>query len=229
MKKKEGFVEFTVALFVIFMIAIMIKFTMDFREMRLVDEYLDDALASAVLASAVVDLDEYGRSRDIVIGKNHQKLSEGSTPVNGFHVAYNNFIEGFAVSLGATVNTNDSRVLEYARSNVINNIRVDRFEVYNYKNGIGYSRLYIMDPNNRTWDKSRLSESPTVDVMPHGTPYAMSTVYDSSESLYEGGVPIGTTIYVKLVYDLALPNGISLGTTGSREYKVSVYETEVTP
>lgn len=231
MKKKEGFVEFAVALFVIFMIAIMIKFTMDFREMRLVDEYLEDALASAVLGAAVVDLDTYGATRDIVIQGYHGRESEGADPINGFRQSYNNFVESFKASLGGTpveYNEKPKKALEYGRSKVIDNITIESFQVYNYVGG-SYRRLYMPD-DLLVWDK--IADLSPVVTPNYGVTHAKTNpiVGSSSEYLVDlDGNAIGTTIYVKIGYSLALPNGKDLGTRGFREYKVSIYEEVVTP
>jgi len=69
MKKESGQVNWTVGLFLILFAAVFLLAAMRAERFRSIALYMEDALAASNLASALVDLEEYGISHRILIAE----------------------------------------------------------------------------------------------------------------------------------------------------------------
>lgn len=67
MRRHAGAVQWTVGLFFLLFLAITLCGTLQLERYRTVSLYMEDALAASNLASAVIDLEEYGISHQILI------------------------------------------------------------------------------------------------------------------------------------------------------------------
>ncbi len=67
MKKRKGMISWSVSIFVFALLFLLIVSAMQLQEYNAVKIFTEDALAASNLASAVIDLQEYGISHDIVI------------------------------------------------------------------------------------------------------------------------------------------------------------------
>lgn len=68
MGKREGQINTVVLMFLIIFIIIMTVFSLQIYQYRSLSIFAEDALAASNLASAVIDIQEYGISHQIVIG-----------------------------------------------------------------------------------------------------------------------------------------------------------------
>lgn len=68
-KRREGKVQWTAGLFFLLFLAILLCVQLQLEGYRMTSLYLEDALAASNLASAVIDIQEYGISRTIWIAK----------------------------------------------------------------------------------------------------------------------------------------------------------------
>lgn len=68
MKKHEGKTEFFLSLFIMVFLVLMTMTQLQLKQYRTLKTMVEDALAASCLASAVIDVEEYGISHDLVIG-----------------------------------------------------------------------------------------------------------------------------------------------------------------
>ena len=67
MKKRKGNLEITVSMYLIVFTVVIVAYLMQMLEFMAVSRYAEDALAMSNLASAVIDLEEYGKNLRIKI------------------------------------------------------------------------------------------------------------------------------------------------------------------
>lgn len=68
MKKHEGKTDFFLSLFIMVFLVLMTMTQLQLKQYRTLKSMAEDALAASCLASAVIDVEEYGISHDLVIG-----------------------------------------------------------------------------------------------------------------------------------------------------------------
>ncbi len=72
MKKRDGKLEIYVSFFVIVVLAIILVSQLQMATFRATKTYVEDAMAASNLASAVIDIQEYGISHEIIISDTDQ-------------------------------------------------------------------------------------------------------------------------------------------------------------
>lgn len=65
--KSKGQVDIVVGMFLVLIVFIMVLFGFKTTQMMVVSAYVEDALAASNLASALIDLETYGKSHEIII------------------------------------------------------------------------------------------------------------------------------------------------------------------
>ncbi len=83
LNKEAGQVSLTYGLFAILFLAIYLFAALKMEYFRTVSYYLEDALAASNLASAVVDIEEYGITNKIIIGDVHEAYQRYQNAVKG--------------------------------------------------------------------------------------------------------------------------------------------------
>lgn len=94
-KKKKGSVEFFISLMMIFFTVLLITVGLKMRYINMTKNYIEDGLVASNLASAVIDLSEYGLTGNLVINdfehafdlfgkaiKDNLKLDHNYVPTN---------------------------------------------------------------------------------------------------------------------------------------------------
>ena len=66
-KKSVGQVDVVVGMFLVCMTVVVVLFGFRTQQYMLISDYVEDALAASNLASAVIDLEEYGKNHKIWI------------------------------------------------------------------------------------------------------------------------------------------------------------------
>lgn len=97
MKKKKGSIEFGVSMAVISIMSLFLLFIMKITSINIARDYVENGLVASNLASAVIDIDEYGTTNKILIKdfnkaystyfeslKDNLSLGEGNIPTKGY-------------------------------------------------------------------------------------------------------------------------------------------------
>lgn len=67
LKKDKGIVEYTLSIMLLMIIVLLVLFVYRMRVIKITKENVEDALVSSNLACAVIDLEEFGTTNEIVI------------------------------------------------------------------------------------------------------------------------------------------------------------------
>ncbi len=81
--KQKGQIQWTVGLFFLLFLGILLCFLLQLLRYHMTSIYLEDTLAASNLASAVVDLEEYGISHEILISEPNQAYIRYCSAVKG--------------------------------------------------------------------------------------------------------------------------------------------------
>lgn len=93
--RREGKVEIIISLYMVLFIVVMLAYSLQMRQYNATKTSTEDALAASNLASAVIDIEEFGKSHNIIIAdpdyaydiykealKNNMELSDDWTSSN---------------------------------------------------------------------------------------------------------------------------------------------------
>lgn len=111
MKKQEGVIEVFVGMFIISITLIMISANSNLKSIKSINNFVSNGLISSNLASDIIDLDEFGKSRTIKI----------SDPNKSFSLFEKTLRENLKLD-----DKNENKLID-------NNINIDNFTIYNVK------------------------------------------------------------------------------------------------
>ena len=157
MKKDKGAIEYSMSIILLMISVLLILFCFRIRSARVEKMYLEDGMASANLAAAVIDTDIYGET---------EKLNISDT--SG---AY----ERFKKSLKTNLNLDD----HYMPENTFlmeNPVKILEFRVYNVDDDMVTCVVYD-EHGSRSTESSSLSHT----VTPDGTEVESTTIYSKIE------------------------------------------------
>lgn len=123
MRKRKGQIEITISLYLMVFLVIMIAVMMQLRQFREISRLTEDALAASNLASAIIDVQEYGVSHNILV----------SNPENAFQIyqralKFNMKLNDNWKSKKESEISGEVDILEY----IIYNVRGNDVEIYCY-------------------------------------------------------------------------------------------------
>ena len=157
MKKDKGAIEYSMSIILLMISVLLILFCFRIRSARVEKAYLEDGLASANLAAAVVDTDIYGETEKLII-----------SDTNG---AY----ECFKKSLKTNLNLDDGFMPENTFL-MENPVEILEFRVYNVDEDMVTCVVYD-EHGSRSTESSGLSHT----VTPDGTEVESTTIYSKIE------------------------------------------------
>ena len=125
--RESGSITLVTGLFVVLFIAILLCIQLQFWVFQLQNMYLEDALAASGLASAIIDIEEYGISKKVII--------------NDYEQAYATFCDAVKDNLNLDENF-------YCRNSFLidGQVKVEKYIVYNIEEG---SDENIVAPNGK--------------------------------------------------------------------------------
>lgn len=133
MKRRKGLVSWSVSLFVFVVMFLLIMCSLQLQEYDAVKIFTEDALAASNLASAVIDLEEYGINHNIVI-KNPDAAYEIYRDAMKINMKLDNAWESSNETISGLV-----EVLDY----IVYNVRDTDIDVYSY--GINPYHMHFAD------------------------------------------------------------------------------------
>ena len=157
MKKDKGAIEYSMSIILLMISVLLILFCFRIRSTRVEKAYLEDGLASANLAAAVIDTDIYGETEKLII-----------SDTSG---AYGRFKK----SLKTNLNLDD----HYMPENTFlmeNPVEILEFRVYNVDDDMVTCVVYD-EHGSRSTESSSLSRT----VTPDGTEVESTTIYSKIE------------------------------------------------
>lgn len=130
--KEEGQINWLIGLFMILFLGILLCAQLQMEIYRMSSVYMEDALAASNLASAIIDVEEYGISHKLVI--------------NDFWGAY----ERYLIALQGNLNLNQqwesvNKVL------IIDQVTVESYIIYNVVEDV--VRVYGIDASGIVWEE----------------------------------------------------------------------------
>lgn len=126
MKKHEGKIELFVSLYLTIILVLMLMTQLQLKQYRVIRGFVEDALVSSNLASAVADIQEYGIQHHLVI-KDPDRAYEMYQEALKINLRLNNSWE----YPDKSVITGPVEVLEY----IVYNVRGNDVEVFSYTGG----------------------------------------------------------------------------------------------
>lgn len=135
--RKKGAVEYVLSLFLITMVVLLLMFNMKSRYIAITKNNVEDGIVASLLASAIIDTDEYGTTKNVVISD------------------YDNCYSLFMESLKGNLKL-DSNMNPRDKTLITSKVNIDKFSIYNvvdnkvYKisktgNGFFGQPLYVGD------------------------------------------------------------------------------------
>ncbi len=167
-EKNDGQIGCMTGLFITLFLGVMLCAVLQLEHYRAVSLYLEDALAASNLASAVMDVREYGISHNILIAQPEEAYAVYEWAVRG-NLNLNAAWEGQAGSL------------------VQGPVSIVRYIVYNVRDG--EVTVYHFDENGQMMQWQEKLGNVTA---PNGIPVESTSVY--SEITFEVEGPFGVTV-----------------------------------
>lgn len=184
LKKEEGQISWLIGLFMILFLGILLCTQLQMEVYRMSSVYLEDALVASNLASAIIDVEEYGISHKLVI--------------NDFEQAY----ERYLIALQGNLNLNEQ--WESANKALITDwVTVESYIVYNVVEDM--VQVYGIDAGGSMWEETSVLGQA---MAPNGQVIESTSVY--SEISYHTRGMWGMEILAhkgKLVDVVRLENG----------------------
>ncbi len=156
-KKDRGAIEYSMSIILLMISVLLILFCFRIRSARVEKMYLEDGLASANLAAAVIDTDIYGETEKLII-----------SDTNG---AY----ECFKKALKTNLNLDDGFMAENTFF-MENPVEILEFRIYNVDEDVVTCVVYD-EYGSRSTETSSLSHT----VTPDGTEVESTTIYSKIE------------------------------------------------
>lgn len=171
-KKSKGQVDIVVGMFFLVILSVLVIFGFRMVQYMVTAAYVEDALAASNLASAIIDLEEYGKSHIIKIPD-----PENAYALYREAVCHNLHLDEELNTTNTEVLADKVTILEYS----IYNVREEDIEIY------------ILDGNGRLQDQRTgiIGETYTAD----GTKVETTSVY-SRVGFYVNGL-LGQKIYAE--------------------------------
>lgn len=120
MKKDEGFIQYALCIMLISICALIMLYTLRMRIVQEQKAFIEDGLTSSTLASAVVDLNEFGTYEYIRSGSNNNWDEEEQK-------LYDLFVENLKINL----NLNDAMYPTATNGIITSKVSVVNFWIYN--------------------------------------------------------------------------------------------------
>lgn len=132
MKKDEGLVQYVLAIMIVFIAALLIVYQMSIRKITIQKHEIEDGLTSSALASAIIDLNEYGTYKYIRSNNGRGTgVLAGSNNVWGS--AEDNLFNIFKKNLATNLNL-DEETLEPNEDSIISSkVVIKNFWIYNHE------------------------------------------------------------------------------------------------
>lgn len=147
LKKKKGTIEVFISSIVLLIIPMIIVMNIRLREIKLTKNFVEDGLVAANLASATIDLREYGTTHKIVNDnftksfddyisslKENLKLDNNLMPINQNLICSNITLDNFSIY---NVNGNDIQVTTRSSDgSIINSTILNGFGTFKTPDGV---------------------------------------------------------------------------------------------
>lgn len=161
MKKKEGKIEIFISCIALIMVVLIVIMSVKLKEIKLTKNYIDDGLVSSLLASATIDLKEYGSSNNII----------NNDPEQSYYL--------FKETLKSNLNLNND--FSAKNSNLITDkVNIESFVIYNVKASNDIEIIEVKDGKivNRTKENSGVTTPEGIKIE-NTTFYAKISFYVS--------------------------------------------------
>lgn len=163
MKKKEGKIEVFISCIALIMVVLIVIMSVKLKEIKLTKNYIDDGLVSSLLASATIDLKEYGSSNNII----------NNDPEQSYYL--------FKDTLKSNLNLNND--FSAKNSNLITDkVNIEKFVIYNVKTSNDIEIIEV--ENGKIVNKTK--ENSGVLTTPEGVKIEKTTFY-AKISFYVSG------------------------------------------
>lgn len=132
LKKDEGLTQYVLATILILIAALLIIYGFSMRKINMQKQEIEDGITSSALASAIIDLNEYGTYK-YIRSNNGRGTGSLANSQNKWGSAEDNLLNIFRENLATNLKLNPATLTANEDSIIDGEVKITRFWVYNHE------------------------------------------------------------------------------------------------
>lgn len=132
MKKDEGLIQYVLAIMIVLIAALLIVYEISMRKITVQKQEIEDGLTSSALASAIIDLNEYGTYK-YIRSNNGRGTGNLAASENKWGSAEDNLLNIFKSNLATNLKLNPTTLEPNNDSIISSPVTIKNFWIYNHE------------------------------------------------------------------------------------------------